>query len=129
MIHWIYVIIASVFEVGWIYSLKFLQFKKLIKTSVVTIFTTKEGWLLLTPAILYVLLGLGNIIFFSKSMEKIPASVAFAVWMAVALLGVRIVDSVFFKEQFSPLNIFFFIIIIIGIIGLKITSPLNGQNN
>jgi quaternary ammonium compound-resistance protein SugE len=125
MIHWIYVIIASLFEVGWIYSLKFMQFKKLTKTNIATIFTTKEGWILLTPVILYVMLGLGNIIFFSKSMEKISASVAFAIWMAVALIGVRIVDAVFFKEQFSPLNIFFFIIIIIGIIGLKVTSPLN----
>ena len=120
---WIYLIVASLFEICWIYSLKYLEFKKLIKTNFVTIFTTKEGLLLLLPLILYVLFGLGNIIFFSKAMDKISPSVAYAVWTAVALVGIKIVDVVWFKETLTLLNVFYFLLILVGIIGLKVSSP------
>lgn len=119
---WLYILIASMFEVCWIYSLKYLEFKKLVKTNIIQIFSTKEGLLLLLPAVLYVLFGLGNIIFFSKGMEKIPASTAFAVWMAVALVGVKLVDTLVLKEPFSYINILFFLLILVGIIGLKVTK-------
>ena len=73
------------------------------------------------PAVLYVLFGVINIIFFSKAMEKIPASMAFAVWMSLALVGVKLTDIIILKESFSLLNLLFFLLILIGIIGIKLT--------
>jgi quaternary ammonium compound-resistance protein SugE len=121
MISWIYLFIASLAEVCWIYSLKYLEFKKLMKTNLFQILSTKEGWQLLLPALLYVLFGIANIVFFSKAMQKLSASVAFAVWMAVALIGVKIVDVIVLKESFSYLNLFFLLLILIGIIGIKLS--------
>ncbi|HKC68223.1 MAG TPA: SMR family transporter [Bacteroidia bacterium] len=121
MIAWVYIFIASISEICWIYSLKYLEFKKLIKTNVLQIFSTKEGLLLLFPAILYVMFGIANIVFFSKAMQKLSASVAFSVWMAIALIGVKIADIIILKESFSYLNLFFFLLILIGIIGIKLT--------
>lgn len=121
MMSWLCIFVASVFEVCWIYSLKYLEFKKLIKTNIIQLFATKDGFFLLLPAILYVAFGVGNIVFFSKAMEKIPASVAFAVWMSVALVGVKVVDVVILKESFSYLNLFFFLLILVGIIGIKLS--------
>ncbi len=121
MISWTYIFIAAIAEICWIYSLKYLEFKKLIKTNWLQIFSTKEGFLLLFPLLLYVLFGVTNIFFFSKAMQKISASAAFAVWMAIALVGVKIADVIILKESFSYANLFFFLLILIGIIGIKLT--------
>ena len=121
MISWFYIVIAAVCEVCWIYSLRYLEFKTLIKTNILQLFSTRAGLLLLLPALLYVVFGITNIIFFSKAMQKIPASAAFAVWMAIALAGVKITDVVLLKESFSFMNLFFLALILVGIIGIKLT--------
>ena len=77
--------------------------------------------LLLLPAILYVVFGLINIYFFSKAMEKIPASLAFAVWMSLALIGVKLTDIIILRESVSLMNLLFLFLILIGIIGIKLT--------
>jgi quaternary ammonium compound-resistance protein SugE len=119
---WVYILIASLAEICWIYSLKYLEFKKLLKTNIVQIFSTKEGLMLLLPVILYVVFGLANVFFFSKAMQKISSSVAFAVWMSIALIGLKIVDVIILKESISSANLFFFLLILIGIIGIKLTE-------
>jgi len=121
MVSWVYIFIASMCEICWIYSLKYLEFKKLIHTNIIDLFSTKEGFSLLLPGLLYVAFGVGNIVCFSKGMEKLPASLAFGVWMATALVGVKLVDVLVLKETFSTLNYLFFALIIVGIIGLKLT--------
>jgi quaternary ammonium compound-resistance protein SugE len=118
---WIYLVAASIAEICWIYSLKFLDFKKLIRNNVLNLIGTREGFLLLLPALLYVLFGLTNIYFFSRAMEKLSASIAFAVWMAIALIGVKLIDVLILKETVSAMNLFFLALLLIGIVGLKYT--------
>lgn len=117
---WIYLIIASLFEVAWIYSLKLMQFKKLLTMSFVEIFTSKVGLLMLLPPIGYVAFGLGNIIFFSRAMKSIPAAIAYASWMGVALVCIKIIDTTVFKESISFPQVVFLLLILIGVIGLKL---------
>ncbi|HTB30787.1 MAG TPA: SMR family transporter [Bacteroidia bacterium] len=117
---WIYLFIASIFEVAWIYSLKFMQFRKLIKMSFLEIFTHKEGLLMLAPLVGYVLFGLGNIYFFSRAMKAIPAAIAYASWMSIALVCVKVVDVTIFKEAISYQQVIFLLLILIGVVGLKI---------
>ena len=119
MIAWFYITIAALAEVCWIYNLKYLEFKKLIATGMIRIFSTKEGLLLLLPAILYAVFGLINIVFFSKALQKISPSLAFAVWMCITLIAVKITDVIVLKETFSLMNLFYFALMLIGIIGIK----------
>ena len=116
---WIFLFIASLCEICWIYSLKFFQWKKLGEFSFSRL-TDTDNLLLLLPGLGYILFGVGNIICFSKAMKHIPASVAFAAWMAVALIGVKIVDVIVLKDPLSLPQIAFMLLILIGIIGLKI---------
>jgi quaternary ammonium compound-resistance protein SugE len=120
MISWIYILIASSCEIGWIYSLKYFNFKQLMTFRITRLFVSWENFLLLAPGLGYIGFGVGNIIFFSKAMKHIPASAAFATWMAVALIGVKLVDVLVLKETVSLPNIVFMTLIVIGIIGLKI---------
>jgi quaternary ammonium compound-resistance protein SugE len=120
MLAWIYLLIASGCEICWIYSLKNFQFKKLMEFKFSHLFTDKDNFLLLLPGLGYILFGVGNIICFSKAMKQIPASVAFAVWMAVALVGVKVVEVAILKEPISLMQLLFIGFILVGIVGLKV---------
>lgn len=115
---WIYLLIASVFEVAWIYSVKFMEFKELIKVHFTELFTSKSINILL-PILGYIVFGLGNIILFSKAMKTIPAGIAYATWMSVALVFVKIADVTIFKQPITFLQVVFILLILVGVIGLK----------
>jgi quaternary ammonium compound-resistance protein SugE len=123
-IHWFYLFLASVLEVCWIYSVKFLDFKKVMNITWKDLLSDYSQCKPLIPLIGYLFFGLTNIILFSFAMRKIPASTAFAVWMALALVGAKIVEVAWFKESFSWANLFFVVLILVGIIGLKTTTAM-----
>ncbi len=116
---WIYLFIAAVFEIAWTFSLKLLDFKKIGTIRWPAFFSDRQHILVLLPLIGYVLFGLANVFFFSLAMKQIPAATALAVWMGVALIGVKLVDISIFKEPWSPVQLFYLALILVGIIGLK----------
>lgn len=119
MIAWVYIVIASCFEVCWIYSLKSLDMKAIGRIKLAMIFTDPKSWESLLPLIGYIAFGLGNIYFFSQSMKTIQASTAFAVWMGLALVFSKAVDILVFKEAYNIQQLLFTFVVLIGIIGLK----------
>jgi quaternary ammonium compound-resistance protein SugE len=116
---WIYLLIAAIFEICWTFSLKFLSIKKLKAIHWTAFWSQRENWSSLAPFAGYIIFGLGNIIFFSMAMKDIPASTALAVWMGLALVGVKLVDISYFKEPYNMYQFFFMALIVIGIVGLK----------
>jgi quaternary ammonium compound-resistance protein SugE len=123
-VHWVYLVVAACLEVCWIYSVKFLDFKKVWQISWSQLLKDQTQMQILLPLIGYIVFGITNIMLFSVAMRKIPASTAFAVWMALALIGARIVEIAWFKDSFTWANIFFLVLILVGIIGLKSTTQL-----
>jgi quaternary ammonium compound-resistance protein SugE len=119
MLPWIYLMTASVFEVAWIYSVKYMQFRQLLKIRLENLYT-QQTLATLIPIFGYIVFGIGNIILFSKAMKSIPAGIAYATWMSVALVFVKITDVTIFKESITFLQIFFILLILIGVAGLKI---------
>ena len=119
---WIYLFIASLFEIAWTFSLKFMDFKKIKAIRWAVFFNEGENMRALAPLLGYIVFGLGNIYFFSLAMKQIPASTAMAVWLGVALVGVKLIDIMLFKEPFHYSQLFFFLLILVGIIGLKRSS-------
>jgi quaternary ammonium compound-resistance protein SugE len=119
MIAWVYLFIASCFEVCWIYSLKWLDMKAIGRIKFATIFSDPKPWEALLPLVGYIAFGLGNIYFFSQSMKTIQASTAFAVWMGLALVFSKAVDILVFKEAYTIQQLAFTFVVLVGIIGLK----------
>jgi len=74
------------------------------------------------PVLGYAVFGILNIIFFSLALRKIPASTAFAVWLGIAMVAVKLIDIAIFKEHHSGMQVLFILLILIGVIGLKIYS-------
>ncbi|MVN75998.1 hypothetical protein GO988_06645 [Hymenobacter sp. HMF4947] len=119
---WLYLLLASVMEVCWNYSLKYTSVAKIKAIDWSHFFANPTGLLTLIPAICYVAFGVGNVFFFSKALNVIPASTAFAIWMGMALVGIKIVDTLVLKEAFQWVHVFYIGCILVGIIGLKRTA-------
>jgi len=102
---WFYIIIASAFEISWAVGLKYSNGFKNIAASVFTV---------ITMILSYVFLALGA--------KNLPIGAAYAVWTGIGASGVAIYGILFFNEPREFLRLFFLFIIIIGIIGLRITS-------
>ncbi len=119
---WVYLFIASCLEVCWIYSVKLLSIQKIRAIHWSQLFTDFSQFDPLYPLIGYIVFGVTNIVLFSIAMNHLPASTAFAVWTALALIGAKIVDTLVYKEAFSFLHLLYIVFILIGIIGLKTTT-------
>ncbi len=118
---WIYLIIAAALEACWMFSLKFLALEKFKTLSLANFFEVTEIkiWL---PLAGYIFFGATNTYLFALAMKNIPTAIAFTVWTAVSILFIKIVEVNFFNQKISFLEIFFLIVIVFGIIGLKMVA-------
>jgi quaternary ammonium compound-resistance protein SugE len=116
---WIYLLVASLFEIAWTFSLKFMDVKKVKAIHWAGFFSKRENWLVLLPFAGYIIFGLANIVFFSMAMKQIPASTALAIWMGVTLIGVKLVDITVFKESYNGYQFLYMGLIMVGIAGLR----------
>jgi len=107
-INWIYLILAGILEIGWVISLK--------KT---------EGFTKIIPILFYAFFGFFAAYFFSNALKTIPIGVAYAVWMGIAVIGTTIAETYLFNSSYNFAKIFFVALILIGAIGLRLTS--NGE--
>ena len=103
--HWIYLIFAGILEVFWATCLKF-----------------SNGFSVLKFSILTVLGMIFSFLFLSQATKTLPLGTAYAIWTGIGALGAVIVGIALFKESVTPARIFFVTLLLIGIIGLKITS-------
>lgn len=106
-LHWIYILIAGIFEIGWVFSLK-----------------STQGFTRFIPMISYAGCGLGAAFFLSLAMKALPMGTSYAVWVGIAIVGSNILGMAFMGEPYSLPRITFIIFITIGVIGLKMSSPV-----
>lgn len=102
---WIFILIAGLFEIGWIYSLK-----------------ATEGFTRFIPIIFYACCGLGAAFFLSQAIKHISTGTAYAVWVGIAIAGTNIVGMSFLGEPLRIAKVIFISMIVIGVVGLKATE-------
>lgn len=78
-----------------------------------------QGIGIVSPLAGYVLFGLANVYFFSLALKQIPTATAFAVWTGSSIVLIKLAGTVFFRESVSWQEIFFMLLIMCGIMGLK----------
>ena len=101
---WIYILIASIFEISWAIGLKYSNGFTNIKASVFTV---------ITMILSYIFLALG--------VKTLPIGTAYAVWTGIGAVGTAFYGMLFFDEPKDLLRVMFIFFIVIGIIGLKLT--------
>lgn len=102
---WGYLIIAGIFECVW------STFMKL-----------SEGFSHLGYSILTIVTMAISIIALAFATKELPMSIAYPVWTGIGAIGAVIVGVTFFKDHLSPLTIVFVGVLLIGIIGIQLTS-------
>lgn len=102
---WILLFIAALFEMGW--PLGF----KLSETT-----AHRVPWLVFA-GISMVLSG----IFLWHAQKTISIGTAYAVWTGIGASGTFLIGILFFKDPVSMLRILSFLLIVMGVIGLKVT--------
>lgn len=120
---WVYLILAAVLEACWMFSLKFLSFSK-FKTLTLENFVQSEGLYIWLPLAGYIFFGATNTYYFALAIKNIPTTIAFAIWTAVSIMFIKIVEVSFFQNKISFVELFFLCVIITGIIGLKMATKL-----
>ncbi|AMP20752.1 hypothetical protein AZF37_05795 [endosymbiont 'TC1' of Trimyema compressum] len=102
---WLILLIAGIFEVVWATGLKFSEgFKKLI------------------PPIITIATMVVSVVLLSFAMKTLPLGTAYAVWTGIGAIGTVIFGIFVFKEPATIPRLTFVAFILVGIIGLKITS-------
>ncbi|ELC3206660.1 multidrug efflux SMR transporter [Vibrio parahaemolyticus] len=104
---WVILILASISEVLWAISLKLSHgFTKPLASNIAVIFL----------AISITLLGL--------ALRQLPLGIVYAVWVGIGIgiLGTSIVGVIVFDETLNSLKFLSLIIIIIGIVGIKMSE-------
>lgn len=102
---WSCLIFAGSFEVLWATTMKMSKGFTIVKYSLLTIF----GMIV-------------SFFFLSLSLKKLPISLAYPVWTGIGAVGSILIGVLVFKDVIKPSTLFFILLLIIGIIGIKVTS-------
>lgn len=102
---WFYLFIASIFEITWAISLKYTL-----------------GFTQFWPSIITIAGLTASFVFLAKAAVTLPIGTAYAIWTGIGAAGTLILSIILFHEPISVYRLFFFCLLLIGIIGLKITA-------
>jgi len=103
--HWLYLIIAIIFEVGWAIAMK--------KSDGLS----KLPWTL-SFAVMY-LLSAG---FLALATKTLDVGLAYAMWAGVGMAIIATVGIVFLKEPAGALRVASLALVLVGVVGLKISA-------
>lgn len=104
-IAWIYLIAAGLLEICWAIGLKYTQ-----------------GFTKLTPSIFTLTTLALSMFLLAKAAQTLPIGTAYAIWVGIGAFGAAILGIYLFGESASPARIVFLILLLVSIIGLKLTS-------
>ncbi|GAA4035056.1 quaternary ammonium compound efflux SMR transporter SugE [Hymenobacter glaciei] len=116
---WFSLFLASFMEVCWTYSLKALSMQRIKEIAWAHSLGQPALLLPVLPLLAYVGFGLANVWLLSLAMRDIPTATAYSAWMALAVVGIKLVDSLYLKQPFSWMSVFYTSLIIVGVLGLR----------
>ncbi|MDA0688235.1 MAG: quaternary ammonium compound efflux SMR transporter SugE [Proteobacteria bacterium] len=105
--NWAILILAGIFEIGWAVGLKYT-----------------DGFTRLWPTLGTVGAMVISIALLGIAMKSLPMGTAYAVWVGVGAVGTAILGIVLLGEPANAGRIISLGVIIVGIIGLKLATPV-----
>lgn len=102
---WILLFSAGIIEVIFAISLKY-----------------NEGFTRLIPSLVTLASGGASLYLLMLAIKFLPVGTAYAVWTGMGAVGVAILGIVLFKESVDLYRILSICLVIVGIIGLKLTD-------
>ncbi len=102
---WIFLFLAGIFEVVWASAMKLSQGFSILKYDILTI--------------VGMLVSFG---FLTLAMKKLPLGIAYPIWTGIGAVGAILVGALIFKDKVPSLTWVFVLMLVVGLIGIKITS-------
>ena len=102
---WIFLFLAVIFEVVWASTMKLSQGFSILKYDILTI--------------VGMLVSFG---FLTLAMKKLPLGIAYPIWTGIGAVGAILVGALIFKDKVPSLTWVFVLMLVVGLIGIKITS-------
>lgn len=103
---WIYLIIAGVLEVGWAIGLKYTH-----------------GFTRPIPSILTAAAIIASMMLLSLAARTLPIGTAYAIWVGIGTIGAAVLGMILFDEPRTAGRIFFLSLLVVALVGLKLTTP------
>jgi quaternary ammonium compound-resistance protein SugE len=102
---WIFLIVAGLLEAGWAIGLKYTQ-----------------GFTKLVPSVLTFAGIIVSMYLLALSARTLPIGTAYAVWVGIGTFGAVVLGIVVLGEPINAGRIFFLVLLMVAIIGLKFTA-------
>ena len=102
---WIYLLLAGLFEVVWAIGLKYT-----------------EGFTRLWPTVITVTAMVISIALLAMAVKTLPIGTAYAIWTGIGAVGAVALGIVLFGDPATLPRLLCVALIVIGIIGLKLTA-------
>ncbi len=102
---WVYLILASAFEVAWAMGLK-----------------STQGFTRLWPSVYVLAMGTASVVLLAQATKQLPIGTAYAVWTGIGAVGTAALGMVLFGESRDAARLACMALIIGGVIGLKMVS-------
>ena len=103
---WVYLIVAGLLEVTWAIGLKYAM-----------------GQSRLWPVGVALAIGLASFVLLAMAMKTLDVGPAYAVWTGIGAVGATVFGIILFHEPGNALRLACIALIVVGIIGLKLTMP------
>ena len=104
-IGWVFVLLAGMFEVGYAYSLRHLDWS-----------------LRLAPLAMFAICGLGSLSCLLLAIRSIPLGTAYAVWTGLGVAGTATLGILLHEEPVSVVRFMLLTILLCSVCGLLLTS-------
>ena len=102
---WIFLLIASLFEVVWAFSLK-----------------ASDGFSRLTPSLITVSTMIASFWFLALAMRSLPLGTAYAMWTGLGAVGAFTAGVVFLNEALTLERLMAISLIVAGLVLLKLSA-------
>ena len=107
MTGWLAVFAAGLFEIAWAFGLKY-----------------SDGLTRFWPTALTLMAIVLSFGLMALALRSLPFGTAYAVWTGIGAAGSIIVGMLVFSESADPVRIFCLTLIVAGMVGLKLSSPV-----
>lgn len=104
---WFLLIVAGLLEIGWAIGLKYT-----------------DGFSKVVPTICTVSAMIVSMVLLGIALRTLPVGTAYGVWVGIGTVGTVILGIALLGEPASIARLVFVAFIIVGILGLKLTTPV-----
>lgn len=107
---WFYLVVGGLLEIFWALTLK-----------------KSHGFTNLGYSLITIVLVVLSFFIFSKAMMLLPSGIAYTVYTGIGAIGTIVFGVIILHESLSWQKVFFTVLLLIGIVGLKMSEGSEGK--